>query len=184
LRHGDLPCEEEQDMTLTEFYAAELEREAPKTRKVLEAVPEGLYDWKPHEKSMIFGYLATLVATMPTWVTLVVNQDELDMSPKDGSEGYKAPELRTRAELVKAFDDGVAGALEALASTTDEQLQRPWRFLVEGKVVQEEPKYITLRDNVLNHLAHHRGQLTVYLRLNDATVPAIYGPSADDSGFA
>ena len=161
---------------------AELEREAGPTRRVLERVPEGRDDWKPHEKSMPLGYLATLVARLPTWATMTIKQDELDLNPPGGS-GYTPPAVHSRAELLAAFDTGVTEAREALASTTDDYLLTPWRLLVAGKVVLEQPRHVVLRDSVFNHLAHHRGQLTVYLRLLGARVPAIYGPSADERPF-
>jgi uncharacterized damage-inducible protein DinB len=93
------------------------------------------------------------------------------------------PEWRTTADLLAIFDQSVAGAREALQSTDDEHLMKPWRFVVAGQVMSEDPRHIVLRDTVLNHLAHHRGQLTVYLRLNEKPVPAIYGPSADERPF-
>jgi uncharacterized damage-inducible protein DinB len=169
-------------MKMTDLFLGELEREAAGTRRVLERVPEGRNDWKPHEKSMSLGRLATLVASMPSWVVMMVKQDELDLHPPGGSQ-YKPEELRTSRELVEALDGNVAQAREALAHTTDEHLMTPWRFKVAGRVVSEQPRHIMLRDAVFNHLAHHRGQLTVYLRLNGAPVPAIYGPSADEGGF-
>lgn len=165
-------------MKLTELFLAELEREAGPTRRTLERVPDGRYDWKPHEKSMTLGYLAELVARLPSWPVFMIKKDELDLATDE-----KPQPLRTSRELVQALDEGVAEAREALANTTDEHLMKPWRLLVGGRVVSEEPRYIMLRDGVFNHLAHHRGQLTVYLRLNDVPVPAIYGPSADDGGF-
>ncbi len=164
-------------MKMTELFLAELEREAAATRRTLERVPDGRYDWKPHEKSMPLGYLAELVARLPSWTVFMIKQDELEMTT------YKTEPLRTSRELVQALDDGVAEAREALANTTDEHLMKTWRLLVGGHVAGEQPRHIMLRDAVFNHLAHHRGQLTVYLRLNDVPVPAIYGPSADDGGF-
>ena len=169
-------------MKLTELFLAEMEREMPRTRRALEQVPMGRPDWKPHPKSMPLGYLAALVATLPSWIVFTVNQDELDIRPV-GKEPYKMPEWSTTAELLKLFDDGAAQAREALRNTTDEHLMKPWRFVVAGQVMSEDPRYIVLRDTVLNHLAHHRGQLTVYLRLNEKPVPAIYGPSADERPF-
>src|SRR5207247_5704338 len=166
-------------MKMTDLFLAELEREAALTRRTLERVPDGRYDWKPHKKSMSLGYLAALVASMPSWVVMTVNQDELELNSPGGST-FKPQELRTSRELVEALDGNVAKARKALANTTDEHLMKPWRFLVGGRVVNELPRHIMLRDGVFNHLAHHRGQLTVYLRLNDAPVPAIYGPSADE----
>jgi len=166
-------------MKLTELCLGELEREAPASRRVLERVPEGRYDWKPHEKSMALGYLATLVATMPGWIDMMVNQDQLDFAPKEPS-GYKPPELRTSRELVEAFDAALAKGRAALKGTTDEHLMTSWKLLAGGQVVSEQPRYIAIGDGVLNHWAHHRGQLTVYLRLNDAPVPSVYGPTADE----
>jgi uncharacterized damage-inducible protein DinB len=169
-------------MKMTDLFSAELEREAAATRRTLERVPDGRSDWKPHEKSMSLGRLATLVATLPSWVVTMVNQDEMDMNPT-GNANYLPPELSGNRALLEALDSGVAAAQAALKGTTDEHLMRPWRFLVTGHVVSEQPRYIMLRDAVFNHLAHHRGQLTVYLRLNDALVPSIYGPSADEGVF-
>jgi len=165
-------------MKLTDLFLAELEQEAASTRRVLERVPDGRYDWKPHEKSMTLGYLAELVARMPSWPVFMIKKDELDLVTNE-----KPQPLRTSRELVEALDQGVADAREALLTTTDEHLMTTWRLVVAGKVVSEEPRYLALRHGVFNHLAHHRGQLTVYLRLNDATVPAIYGPSADEGSF-
>jgi uncharacterized damage-inducible protein DinB len=169
-------------MKAKEWILAQLESKAPRTRRALERVPEGRDDWKPHEKSMPLGRLAMLVATMPTWINLVVGKEELDIAPQAGSNVEQKP-LRTRAELVQALDKGVADARQALRNTTDEHLKKPWRLLVAGKVVSEEPREIVLRDTMM-HLSHHRGQLTVYLRLNEAPVPSIYGPTADDKQFA
>jgi len=169
-------------MLMTELFLGELEREAAATRKVLERVPEGRDDYRPHERSMPLGRLATLVATMPGWVAMTVNQDELDLSPPGGA-AYRPPQLRTRRELVEALDASVAKAREALLAPTDEHLMTPWKLKVAGNVMSEQPRYIVLRDSVFNHLAHHRGQLTVYLRLNEVPVPAIYGPTADEAGW-
>ena len=166
-------------MQMTELFLAELERESAATRRVLERVPEGRDDWKPHEKSMPLGYLASLVATMPAWIEMIIDRDELDMTPS-GDPTYRPRALHTTRELVAALDEAVLKGREALRHTSDEHLLTPWRFLIAGKPVSELPRHINIRDNVLNHLAHHRGQLTVYLRLNDAPVPAIYGPSADE----
>jgi uncharacterized damage-inducible protein DinB len=166
-------------MKLTEMFLAELEREAASTRRTLERVPEGHYDFKPHEKSMSFGVLAGLVATMPLWVDFIVNRDFLDLNPPDGKR-WTQPELRSAAELVAALDDGVVKARTVLENTTDEHLMLPWQLRSGGHVMSEESRYLTLRHSLFNHLAHHRGQLTVYLRLNEAKVPSIYGPSADE----
>jgi uncharacterized damage-inducible protein DinB len=169
-------------MKMTELFLAQLEGEAARTRRTLERVPEGRDDWKPHAKSMPLGRLAMLVARMPSWTALIINRDELDLNPPGGSN-IDQRSLRTTVELVQALEEGVGEARTALGQTTDDHLMKPWRLLVSGRVVNEEPRHVVLRDTFA-HLAHHRGQLTVYLRLNDVPVPAIYGPSADDQRFA
>jgi len=168
-------------MKITELLRAQLEAEADRTRRALERTPEGREDWKPHEKSMTLGRLAMLVARMPSWFAMIIKQDELDLKPSGGSNVDQRP-LRTGDELVQALDEGVAEARDALASATDEHLLKPWRLLVAGRVVSQDARHVVLRDTFM-HLSHHRGQLTVYLRLNDVPVPAIYGPSADDARF-
>ena len=147
----------------------------------LERVPAGRDDWKPHPKSMPLGRLAGLVASMPSWVTLILTQDELDLTPAAGTGPYRQPAID---ELTGALDQHVAKARETLLATTDAfLLTTNWRLKANGQVVADERRHVVLRDT-LNHLAHHRGQLTVYLRLLDQPVPAIYGPSADDQRFA
>jgi uncharacterized damage-inducible protein DinB len=167
---------------LTEYLLAELEREAPLTRRAIEAVPEGRDDWKPHAKSMPLGRLTALVAMMPSWLSMMIEKDEFDVAPAPGSASQFSMDLKTRDERVKAMDKGVDGARKALQGTSDEHLQKTWRLKARGNVVAEAPRYVMLQDSI-NHLAHHRGQLTVYLRLNEVPVPAIYGPSADDQRF-
>lgn len=163
---------------IAELLLAELEREAAGTRRALERVPEGRNDWKPHEKSMPLGYLAALVATIPAWAAAMITQDELDLSaPGD----LRQTGFSTNRELLEWFDKAVERARTAFATATDEHLlTTSWRLLVQGKVVSEEPRYVAIRDGAFNHLVHHRGQLTVYLRLNDIPVPSLYGPSADE----
>src|SRR5262245_59759668 len=168
-------------MKLTEQFLSQLEVEGRRTRRALENAPEGRDDWKPHEKSMAMGRLVALVAGIPGWVAMVVGGNELDLNPPGGST-YKPNPTRTRAERMKVLDENLARSREALESTTDEHLMKPWRLLMAGKVVSEDPRHVVLRDTFM-HLAHHRGQLSVYLRLNQAPVPAIFGPSADDNRF-
>jgi hypothetical protein len=169
-------------MRLTEHFLAQLEREAERSRRALEGVPEGRSDWAPHERSMAFGYLTELVANMASWVGMAITQDELDLNPPDGPK-HKPEPLLTSAALVAAHDKAVGQARAALQGTTEEHLQTSWRLLVGGTVVMELPRHVVIQDT-LNHLAHHRGQMTVYLRLLGARVPALYGPSADDRQFA
>jgi uncharacterized damage-inducible protein DinB len=167
-------------MKITELLLEELDREAVGIRKTLEAVPEGKNDWKPHEKSMTLGNLATIVATIPAWLDMVVNMDELDINPPGGSK-FKPPAWKTRKELLEQFEGSLRKGREVLQKTTDERLlHTKWRMLSAGKVMSEQQRYTAIRDGVLNHMSHHRGQLTVYLRLNGQRVPAIYGPSADE----
>jgi uncharacterized damage-inducible protein DinB len=168
-------------MKLTDLLLAELDREAPRTRRALEQVPTGKDDWKPHPKSMPLGRLAGLVASMPSWIPLIIEQDELDLTPPPGKGTYQQP---ATDQLVATHDGLVEKARASLKKTTDEYLMTTnWRLRAGGQVVMNEPRHIVLRDTI-NHLAHHRGQLTVYLRLNERTVPSIYGPSADDQRFA
>ena len=167
-------------MALVDHFLAEIDREAARTRRALEQVPAGREDWKPHPKSMPLGRLAGLVASMWTWIPLIINQDELDLTPPPGGGRYHQPSTAT---LVEAHDAALAKAREALSRTTDQfLLTTHWRLKAGGRIVADDPRYVALRDTI-NHLAHHRGQLTVYLRLNDCPVPSIYGPTADDHQF-
>jgi uncharacterized damage-inducible protein DinB len=165
-------------MKLKEFLRAEMDREVDRSRRALEQAPEGKYDWKPHEA---FGYLANMVATIPMWISMQISQDELDIAPKDGSK-FEQKRLDSSAELVEALDKAAAGAREAFDKTTDEHLMTTWQLKAGGNVVAEAPRHEMIQDSLL-HWAHHRGQMTVYLRLLGAKVPAIYGPSADDKEF-
>jgi len=168
-------------MNLKDFLLGEMDREVERSRRALREAPEGKYDWKPHDKSMIFGYLASMVATIPMWISMQVNQDDLDIAPKDGGK-FEQKRLDTSSELIEALDKAATGAREAFAQTTDEHLLTNWQLKAGGNVVMEAPRYEMIQDTLL-HWAHHRGQMTVYLRLMGAKVPAIYGPSADDSEF-
>ena len=168
-------------MKMTDFFSAQLEREAVGTRRALERVPDGHADWKPHEKSMPFGYLSSLVAMIPSWIAMMVEKEELDLNPPGGS-APRAPAPGDNRELLALFDDSLAKARHALRNASDDHLEKPWRLLVAGNVVAENPRHVMIADT-FGHLAHHRGQLTVYLRLLGAPVPAIYGPSADDRSF-
>lgn len=166
-------------MNLGEYLSAELEREMSGTRRVLEQVPMGRNDWKPAEKSMPLGYLAALVAGMPGWVDFMVNRDDLDIAaPENG--GMKPQLPSSTADLTAQLEHGMEKARQALSGATDEHMMKPWKFIVAGHVVSEVPRHIAISDSVVKHLAHHRGQLSVYLRLLDAKVPSIYGPSADE----
>ena len=168
-------------MTMKEWFLKELESEAAKSRRVLEQVPAGKREWKAHERSMALGYLSELVANIPSWIGFAINMDELDIAPKDGPKHKPVP-LNTSAELVAALDKAVAQAREALQKTTDAHLATSWRLLAGGNLAMEQPRHDVIRDTFL-HSAHHRGQLTVYLRLLGSKVPSVYGPTADDKSF-
>ena len=168
-------------MTMKDWFLTELESEAAKSRRVLEQVPAGQRDWKPHDRSMPLGYLSDLVANIFSWVGMAITMDELDIAPKDGPK-YKPAPLNTSAEFVAALDKAVAQAREALQKTTDAHLETPWRLLAGGNLAFEQPRLHVIRDTFL-HSAHHRGQMTVYLRLLGAKVPSVYGPTADDKSF-
>jgi uncharacterized damage-inducible protein DinB len=129
---------------------------------------------------MNLGRLATLVSGMPAWIDMMINIEELDIAP--GDSNTRPPEMTTSAALLEAHNRALDKAREALSRTTDEHLMKNWKLLVKGRVVAESPRHIMIRDT-MGHLAHHRGQLTVFLRLLGAPVPAIYGPSADDARF-
>jgi len=157
-------------------FLKELETEAIATRKCLERVPETLFDWKPHERSMTMGYLALLVAEIPKWITYMIEKSEIDFA---SFEHFKA---KNTSELVSHFDENINGAKNALQHVTNDELLQPFFLKNQGQVLFSSPK----KENVgssINHLVHHRGQLTVYLRLNNIPVPSIYGPSADDKNF-
>ena len=167
-------------MKITELLMTELDHEAIGSRKALQHVPEGKNDWKPHEKSMPLGALATIVATVPAWIEMVVKMDEVDINPPGGSK-FKPEPWKTRQDLLQQFEASLKKGREILQSTSDDHLlNTKWRMLNGGKPMMEQSRYEAIREGVLNHMAHHRGQLTVYLRLNGETVPAIYGPSADE----
>jgi uncharacterized damage-inducible protein DinB len=165
-------------MELKKFFLEQLESEAASTRKAVERVPEGQNSWKPHDRSMELGALAGLVAAMPGWVAMIIDQDVTDIDGADA--GFRTRAAATRAELLNMLEEGVAKSRTALENTTEEHLMKPWRLKMGGQILTEGPRYSQIREGALSHLAHHRGQLTVYLRLNEAKVPALYGPSADE----
>ncbi len=166
-------------MSLAQSLLPEFDHEMASTRRTLERVPEERFGWKPHGKSMSLGRLASHLAEIPTWGSVTVETAELDMSPPGGPP-YKAADFPTRAQVLAQFDVAVVRARTAIAGATDADLFEPWTLKNSGQVIFTMPKIAVLRSFVLNHLIHHRGQLTVYLRLNDVAVPSLYGPSADE----
>jgi uncharacterized damage-inducible protein DinB len=163
-------------MPIIESLLAEFEQEAPKTRKVLERIPTDRFDWKPHEKSFTLGQLASHLVEMIGWGALTLEDDGYDILPD-----FKPWQATTAAELIEKFDSNLAQFKKAMAGYPDARLMQPWTLTGGGQVFFELPRIAVLRSMIFNHLIHHRGQLTVYLRLNDLPVPAIYGPSADEA---
>ena len=169
-------------MAMAQILLAEFDQEMQTTRRVLERVPEGKFDWKPHAKSMSMGQLASHVAELVGWTAPTIEQDALDMNPP-GGPGYRPVVHATSDALLAAFDGHVATARKVLAATPDARLGEMWTLLNAGQTLFTMPKGAVLRAFVFNHVVHHRGQLSVYLRENDVPVPSIYGPSADEGGM-
>ena len=167
-------------MTLAEALLPEFDREMGLTRRVLERVPDGQFDWKPHEKSMTLGRLAEHLTEMPMWLAVSITQSGVDVSTPRPPD-YKSP--ATRAALLAVFDRNVAEARTALAGRGDGELMAPWKLKKEGKELFTMPKVAVIRGFAMNHMIHHRGQMMVYLRLQNVAVPSIYGPSADEQIF-
>lgn len=167
-------------MKISETLLPEFDQEMANTRKVLERVAHDKFDWKPHPKSSSFGALAAHVANMADWAGLTLEQDSFDYAPP-GAPPYETPKFASTALLVAAFDKSVAQAHSALAAADDGKMLAPWSLMAGGKIVMTMPRVAVVRTFVMNHIIHHRAQLTVYLRLNDIPVPALYGPSADES---
>ncbi len=158
---------------VTAHYLTELESEAGASRKCLERVPETLFDWSPHEKSMKLGYLTLLVAEIPKWIKEIVDTSEIDFAT------FSHFQPKTTAELVSHFDENMEGARKALVNMNDKSLSDMFYLKSSGKVLISATKDVNIYTSI-NHLVHHRGQLTVYMRLNNIPVPQIYGPSADE----
>jgi uncharacterized damage-inducible protein DinB len=153
----------------------EFDHEMSVTRKLLERVPEDRRDWKPHAKSMSMRELAQHVATLPMWGSVTLNERELDFGTAPPN-----PPIQTRAELLATFDRLVSETRAALTGKTDAELLVPWTLKNGGHTIFSMPRAMVWRSFVMSHLVHHRGQLSVYLRLNDIPVPSMYGPSADE----
>ncbi len=162
--------------TRSQAYLHELNAEYKATRACLENIPTSLFDYKPHPKSMNLGYLALLVAEIPLWIKHMIIDGEIDFVT------FKHFTPETSAELLKHFEENMEGARKALQETNDEDLNAPFSLKANGQLLYTAAKMNDI-GTTLNHWVHHRGQLTVYMRLNDIPVPSIYGPSADDKSF-
>ena len=168
-------------MQTTELLIKELDLEAYFTRKHLERVPMDRLDFKPHEKSMTLGWLATFTAILPTWGTLVLVRDEFDVAPPGGDTADYS--IRTTTEsLLALFDKNIADMRAALANVTEAALDEPWALEAAGHTIFSEPRGLVYRAFIMNHLVHHRAQLGVFLRMVGVAVPAVYNDSADEKG--
>jgi uncharacterized damage-inducible protein DinB len=169
-------------MSISASLLPEFDQEMANTRKALERMPDDKFDWKPHEKSGTMGWLANHLANLPSWTVYTINQDSLDLAPTDG-ESLKWEGKGSRQELLDYFDKNVGAARAAIAEASDEEFLKPWSLLKGGVTLMTLPKIAVMRGFVMNHIIHHRGQFTVYLRLNDVPVPPIYGPTADEGAM-
>jgi uncharacterized damage-inducible protein DinB len=165
-------------MPIKEALLPEYDLEMKTTRRVLERVPMADAQWKPHDKSMSLGRLATHISEIPGWIGSILNASELDLG---ATSDYKPATLQNSEELLSAFDANVAKTRAFIASKSDADLMEIWTLKSGGKAVMSIPKAGVLRSLLMNHLIHHRGQLSVYLRLRNVPVPSIYGPSADEA---
>jgi uncharacterized damage-inducible protein DinB len=174
-------------MAIKDGILPEFDREIEVTRRVLERVPEGKPEFKPHERSMALDRLAGHVAELPGWAKATILADSIEMGKgaSEIEESLGGPlKMTSRKQLLEEFDKRAAAGRAAIAGASDEAFMKPWSLVADGKAVFTMPKIAVLRGFVMNHLIHHRGQLSVYLRLNNVPVPSIYGPSADEQTFA
>jgi uncharacterized damage-inducible protein DinB len=161
------------EMTMADTLLPEFDQEMATTRRVLERVPDANPDWKPHPKSFSIAHLAQLVSWLPGWVGQTLTSRELDLATGGGYSNQKTE------SLLKTFDDNVRMSREAIAAAKDEEYDVPWSLTMRGNVLFTAPRRVVVRQHI-SHLSHHRGQLTVYLRLLDVPVPSVYGPTADE----
>ena len=165
-------------MSIAQSLLPEFDHEMATTRSLLERVPEDKASWTPHHKSMPLGRLSMHLANLPVWAVMTLNQTELDINPP-GGPGYQQPSFTTRKALLDTFDTNVKTARAAIVETPDADFMVPWTLKDGGHVTLTMPRIAVLRSFVMNHQVHHRGQLSVYLRLNEVPLPMMYGPTAD-----
>ena len=166
-------------MPLSQMLLPEFDEEMKNTRKMLECIPDGKFDYKPHPKSMTLGQLATHVAQMAEWAGTTMEVELLEFGPE-----FQPPLAKTRAELLQMFDKGLADARQKISAASDADWQKIWTLKFGGQTIFSMPRSAVVRGMVLNHMIHHRAQLGVYLRLNNVAIPGMYGPSADEANFA
>ena len=169
-------------VSLGEMLLEEFEPEIAACGRTLERVPDNRLGWRPHPKSAAMGWLAGHLANVPSWAAMTIRTESLDIAP-DGEEAGPLPEPESVAEVIQALDRNAGEARAALRSASNDELLQPWSLLRNGQILLTQTRISVLRSFVFNHLVHHRAQLGVYLRLNDISVPAIYGPSADENPF-
>lgn len=157
-------------------FLAEFKAEIPATRKCLERIPENLYEYKPHEKSMTLGYLTLLVAEIPRWLNVMIEVREINFGT------FAHPQPRTTKEMLELFDENCESAIKSFSNADPADLDKHFVLRNEDQIFIDSPLHENIA-STLNHWVHHRGQLTVYMRMNDIAVPSIYGPSADEKGF-
>ncbi len=165
-------------MTIAESLLPEFDQEMANTRKVIARVPNGKSDWKPHPKSMALGYMAVHLARLSSWVNLILTQDDLDIGKM--MKTFKMPEFESAEATVATFDEVIKSARAAIAAAPDSEFFKPWSLKNNDVILFTLPKIGALRSLVFNHMLHHRGQMTMYLRLNDVPLPSLYGPTADE----
>jgi uncharacterized damage-inducible protein DinB len=165
-------------MSIAESLLPEFDHETATTRTLLERVPEAKAEWKPHVKSMSLGHLASHIANIPRWASATLERTEFDVSPPMGSE-LMTPAFDSLVRVLERYDASVKAAREVLCRTSDGELMVPWTLKNGGRKMFSMPRASVFRSFVMNHAVHHRGQLSVYLRLLDVPLPSIYGPTAD-----
>ena len=162
---------------ISESLLPEFDREFGNLRKVLQRIPADKFDWRPHPRANTMGWLASHLAELPTWGVMTLKGDSFDV---DANGGYKMWMATTNDELVAKLDQNVAATREAIANASDEHWMQIWRLQKGGQEIFAMPRVAVIRGMIINHMIHHRAQLTVYMRMNDIPVPGLYGPSADE----
>ncbi len=170
-------------VSISEALLPKFDQEVSTTRKLLEAVPEDRFAWSPHEKSMTLGRLAGHLAELPGWAAAIIDADEFDVKPQGDGESYSPPTFEKLSDILTAFDENTARARALIAAKRDAEMMAPWTLKKEGSVQFSVPRVGAIESFLIHHLIHHRGQLSVYLRLLDVPVPQIYGPTADFPDF-
>ena len=161
-----------------DWLIAEFDHEMALTRQVLARVPDSAFNWSPHEKSMALGGLATHLALLPHWGTAILDNDAYDLAMANGK---KPAQKQNAADVLQTFDAHVADLRRGLTRRTDAELQAPWTLRNGTRTLMSMPRFAALRTFLISHTIHHRGQMTIYLRLQNVALPPLYGPSADES---